>query len=578
MNEETPLLRSIDWKSVLPVTQIFRSFRIAIHPSKIALALVAIVLICAGGRLVDLLYWNDRPVPNEIGAVYEDSLASGGRVNFESLQRNVRQRYVFERDQLKSELRSEALARGERIELIDFETDEMIAEIVRRRDAEVTALKSAAEPTTAPGVVPMEIEDRDAGIRQAYRQAAHDASIARYSAFRGPFVTFIDYELVQIDEIAMGVLRFDWLPGENREPGRSGVFMGLYRFVIVGPSWALAHYFFSFFIIAAWALLVWSIFGGAIARIAAVHVAKEETISIRQALRFSLAKLFSFLSAPLLPLALVGACALTFALAGWLSELRMIGSLWTIVVGMTFIVALLIAAFMACSLFGTIGGFGLMYPTIAVEGSDSFDAISRSFSYVFARPWKMTMYSLVGLMHAAITYLFLRFMLFLTLGLLHFFLIAWTNDRGPDGTTSLVNVFTGPPSFEQLTSAPDRFALTSAESTAWWGLYFWLYLFVALLGAYLLSVYVSTNTIIYYLLRQDVDATELDDVYLEPMDDDFDYTNEPTETTKPESKPEVKTETPSTPTASDSTQTQSAVTPEPPNPPSDSDASPPKTE
>ena len=38
--------------------------------------------------------------------------------------------------------------------------------------------------------------------------------------------------------------------------------------------------------------------------------------------------------------------------------------------------------------FGTVGGFGLMYPTVAVEGSDSFDAISRSFSYVFARPWR----------------------------------------------------------------------------------------------------------------------------------------------------------------------------------------------
>ena len=41
---------------------------------------------------------------------------------------------------------------------------------------------------------------------------------------------------------------------------------------------------------------------------------------------------------------------------------------------------------MTLILLGLTGGFNLMYPTIAVEGSDSFDAISRSFSYVYARP------------------------------------------------------------------------------------------------------------------------------------------------------------------------------------------------
>ena len=51
---------------------------------------------------------------------------------------------------------------------------------------------------------------------------------------------------------------------------------------------------------------------------------------------------------------------------------------------------------MTITLFGTIGGFNLMYPTIAVEGSDSFDAITRSFSYVYARPWRMLFYTLAG--------------------------------------------------------------------------------------------------------------------------------------------------------------------------------------
>ena len=57
---------------------------------------------------------------------------------------------------------------------------------------------------------------------------------------------------------------------------------------------------------------------------------------------------------------------------------------------------------------GTAGGFNLMYPTIAVEGSDSFDAISRSFSYIYARPWRMIWYTMVAIVYGALTFLFVR--------------------------------------------------------------------------------------------------------------------------------------------------------------------------
>ena len=63
---------------------------------------------------------------------------------------------------------------------------------------------------------------------------------------------------------------------------------------------------------------------------------------------------------------------------------------------------------MTLVLLGTVGGFNLMYPTIAVEGSDSFDAISRTFSYVYARPWRMLFYTLVAIVYGALCYLFVR--------------------------------------------------------------------------------------------------------------------------------------------------------------------------
>ena len=58
----------------------------------------------------------------------------------------------------------------------------------------------------------------------------------------------------------------------------------------------------SFFI---WFLIVWAIFGGAIARIAAVHVARDEKISVRQAITFSFSKLLSFVFAPVIPMMII---------------------------------------------------------------------------------------------------------------------------------------------------------------------------------------------------------------------------------------------------------------------------------
>src|SRR5205823_2792429 len=50
---------------------------------------------------------------------------------------------------------------------------------------------------------------------------------------------------------------------------------------------------------------------------------------------------------------------------------------------------------------------------------------------------------------------------------------------------------------------------------------FWVYLVVGMLGAYAISFYFSANSIIYFLMRHEVDATEMDDVYLEQSEEDF---------------------------------------------------------
>lgn len=508
MSDEAHSLRTIDWRTVFPFTQLFRAFRVAIHPAKMVLALLAILLVYGIGRTMDGM-WVDRyrAVPGEI-EMYE---SAPSRASFTSAVNSRRTDLKDARAEMARSLSAYDTSKPPLPADASYRQMKHVIEDRRERDVKTANDHYRAAPEKNRTAA----DARDDEIRAAYARAGSTIDALDATFGRGLCLTFVEFEAQQIDNAARAVVNWDWL-------GARGVIPSLGRFIFTGPGWAIGKHplFFTIFTIVA--LLVWSVIGGAIARIAAVHVSQDEKISVRQALRFSTNKLMSFFAAPLMPLILVGIIALLLAILGWLSEIAYLGGLITIVVGILFFVLIGIGVLVACALVGWVCGFGLMYPTIAVEGSDAFDAVSRSFSYVFARPWKVFIYTVIALVYGAITYLFLRFMVFLTLSVLHECLTFWTGSTGPAGRTSLANAWTGPAGLYELSTGPTSpHGLTLAESIGSSAITFWVWLFVALLGAYLLSFFVSINTIMYYLLRHEVDATDIDDVYLEPGDDEF---------------------------------------------------------
>lgn len=511
MSQEPQVLRTIEWRSVFPFTQLFQSFRVAIHPAKLVLALLAILLVYCCGRTLDAV-WPGRhlAVPGELSAY--DARQPGDA--YDVRMRERRRDLADSRNAIAETLREEARRVDPERPLkpaAELSVRELRKLLAERRDREIGSIKSTFDNS------PKADADRkrfEIATRDAYTNAGRAHAMIEATLPRGVFASFLAYEIQQVDSIALGVLEWNWT-------GESGVLQSLRRFVFVAPGWALSQHPVHAILMTLAGLFVWSVFGGAIARIAAVHVARDEKISVRQALRFSISKLMSFFMAPLMPIILITVIALILAALGWLSELRYVGGLTAVAVGVLFVVLIGVGVLVACAVVGTICGAGLMYPTIAVEGSDAFDAVSRSFSYVFARPWKIAIYTFIGIIYAALTYVFLRFMVYLTLSLLHTFLTLWTADVGPDGTASLANAWRGPSGLFNLFEPLDTFNLTFGESVAAWAITFWAYLFIGLLAAYLLSYFVSVNTIAYYLLRYDVDAAEIDDVYLEPTEEDF---------------------------------------------------------
>jgi len=535
------VLRSISWRDVFPFTNIFRGFRIAVHPSKLVLGLLALLALYIGGRTMDWL-WPLGSLANQNEARSYERFVAAGRGDLDlptGEETPVRARpgdfrEVIRADRERAEQRygrlleranilSDPNALKEAAKKFDRRSELQSRIMWYRNDAVGKAAEARKNAIEAANKLDSEkkqkgIEDAEKNYQSAVDRADAETAegIAEVDRIvpHGIFKEFFEYQVTQVNQVAAAVLRNDWLA-----PG--GVRDHVVNFFAVGPVWLWKYHTVYAVLFTVLFLLVWAVFGGAISRIAAVHVARDEKISVRQALRFSLNKLLSFVFAPVIPLIIIAVIGLLIAVGALLLYIPVIGP---IAVGALFFLALIASVVITLVLFGTIGGFSLMYPTIAVEGSDSFDAISRSFSYVFARPWRMLFYTVLAIAYGALTYLFVRFFVWIVLLMTHFFASLFLSNRAGDGTGYWFRrMWPEPGTFASMNLPHNiNFAgLAWSEDIAAFLISFWVYLLIGLVGAYAISYFLSVSTIIYTLMRREVDATELEDVYIEEMEDDL---------------------------------------------------------
>ncbi len=276
-----------------------------------------------------------------------------------------------------------------------------------------------------------------------------------------------------------------------------------------GVGWALRHhpvYCIIFFVIK---LAVISIAGGAICRIAALQSARGEKPGLTEALRFSTKRFTSFFTAPLVPVGIIIFIGLFIFLLGLIGNIPWAGEL---IMGIFVPLALIAGALIAVVLIGAFAGFNLMFPAVAYDGSDCFDAISRSFSYIYAKPWRMGFYTAIGAVYGAICYTFVRFFTFLLLGVTHrtLQLGVWIeNSKEVDKLTAIWPK----PEFMNLLGSSGLATTNWAESLAAFLVHLFLLGVVGLLVSFIISFYFSANTIIYSLMRNKVDNTALEDIY-----------------------------------------------------------------
>jgi hypothetical protein len=295
--------------------------------------------------------------------------------------------------------------------------------------------------------------------------------------------------------------------------------------------WALKYHFLYCIIFFLITLVVISVGGGAICRIAALQFARGEKPGLTESLRYSIKKFTSFFAAPLVPVGIVIFIGLFVCVLGLICNIPRAGEL---IMAVFMFLALIAGALIAVVLIGAVAGFNLMFPAVAYDGSDCFDAISRSFSYVFSKPWQMGFYTAIAAVYGAICYTFVRLFAFLLLWVTHRFLQLgiWV-DNSSKAVNKLILIWPEP-RFIKLVNPSGVAAGNWSESLAAFLVQLLLLAVIGLVVSFIMSFYFSANTIIYSLLRNKVDNTALDDVYTPQFDE---VKSEPTPTKSQSAEP-----------------------------------------
>jgi hypothetical protein len=517
MAEEKVELRDINYRQVLPWTEIFRGFQVALDPKKLLLAAGGILAMSIGWYILAVIFFSSQSEPTWADGK-EGKYGSWAAFQKERQNWNVLYKAA---GNLPSVYTPDDLAESpEEYNQTRQKFDE-ISEAVRTDIA--TGKRGPVEfiirSKNEDGV------DIDKTIRVAAKPYGKMRTLPWYED-RGDN----PYLLVTGQVGSRGVpwergQFWDWL-FTKQGPVLIEPLVKFLRPVVflLNPNAGFWNQVY-FLLALLWTLATWGFFGGAITRMAAIQLTRKEKISLGEAVKFTISRFTSFFTAPLIPLIGVILFLVLLILFGVLHLIPLVGD---IIDGIGWPLVLLAGLVMAIILVGLVG-WPMMYSTISTEGSDSFDALSRSYSYVLTNPWHYIWYCLVALAYGAVVVFFVGFM-----GSLMVYLGKWGVSQTP---------FIGPGYVNREPEYLFQYAPTSygwrelllqgsssidvhgnyADPGQWhiWNkigaglVAFWLYLVFLMVVGFGYSYFWTAATIIYLLMRRKVDDTEMDEVYVE---------------------------------------------------------------
>ena len=265
-----------------------------------------------------------------------------------------------------------------------------------------------------------------------------------------------------------------------------------------------------------WGVIVWGLFGGMISRMTALQLGRDERSTIKEAFKYAIRYWGKYLSSPLFPMftlfILFGMIAVPALMMGTGVGTLIASIGWGMVLIFSFLATILIVGLLVC--------WPLMWATISVEASDSFDAMSRSYGYLFQRPFHFGFYTILATILGIIGWWFVQWF-----GSILLFFSVWSASWGA-GNSQIQSVINDAPTSIQTLAQPMGAFSTQAASLEGVGdvgaiiISYWMGLIFVMVLGYAPSYFWTVATAIYLLLRHDVDDTDLDEVYVDQDDED----------------------------------------------------------
>ena len=607
MAEEKVEPRETSWRQLLPWTELFRGFQVALDVNKLALAAVGILVMAFGWWLLAVLFTaGESAVEPDWPGAYVTRNNNDEAVAWKQFKHD-RDHWNLMRE--TAGLGDESNVRVDRYDLLTSydeyrlyrdaiaayeNSGDQLAKAATARNDALAALKASQDKAAAN---PDEKTAKDTAVQDAQKKLG-EAETALQSLRLGNLVTLlVDEKLSQahnearIPEAKARALAALYLgePGpvkpyarlatwpwfEDRGPNPYLMATGQ-----LGKPWETGHfwdwlltqqtpvllepivklllpvvYLFSpgadawcriyFLCVLLWVVLTWSVFGGAITRIAAVQVARGEKISALEALNFTRKRLGSYVTAPLIPLAILALLVIGMWLYGYPFMIPIFGDI--VVAGLFWPLMIVVGLLLAVTLVGLVG-WPFMSVTISAQGgTDVWDAFTRAYSYVYQKPWHFIWYTVVAVVYGAVVIFFIGFM-----GSLTIYLAKWGVSQTPGISAvgrqpSFLFVY-APTSYhwrdlllrgaevggEQVVGSDDQInpgafrkwtgrddSYKGKDKLEWWNLVgaflvaVWLFIAFLLILGFSYSYFWSASTIVYLLMRRKVDGEDMDEVTLE---------------------------------------------------------------
>ncbi len=507
MAEERVSTRGFDTKKTLMWTELFRTFLIALDPFKLLIAAAGILIMSLGWWTISAFFFNSWTEPKSREGELKD------------------RKNAFVKDGLDEEKAAQRAT---------FEYDVELSRYLFMKER--------------------------AGAYGTYRTMP-------WSESRGPNPCLVTTHALSSgssgprDAIEYASL---YLPPVVAEP--------LLKFF--GPVFQLFNHNSNFWVklylicLIVWMLITWAFFGGIISRMAIVQIAGKEGGGLREAYRFVRSRYLSYLLSPIVPILLIFAVVIGCVLFGILHLIPVIGDIfvdglfWWVPLGAGFVMSLLVVGLV---------GYPLMYSTLSAEGSDTFDALSRSYNYVYESPWSYIWYGFISILYGAVCIFFVVFwtsmMVYLGKWGISQTPLTQSTNRSPEylfiysptsfgwrelmlqGSPAAVQPN---PNFKKpLADDPEhidyrQYVPVNPETYdnymkeySWYNyagagmVSFWMTLLFILMLGFGYSYFWTASSMIYLLMRKKVDEVDVDEIYTE--DEEFEEPVSPPKLTPPPS-------------------------------------------